>query len=236
MKKLAIIPARSGSRRIPRKNIRDFCGKPIIAYSIEAALDSSLFDRVMVSTDSEEIAEIASRHGAEVPFMRSEKTSNDFSGIDAVILEVLKEYKARGVEFDAFCCIMATAPLLRAERLVEAYKLMVTGNFDSVIPVVKFSYPVQRCLQITDRKVSMVNPENFSLRSQDLPQRYHDSAQFYWKLTASFMKKQKFLADNSGAIVLSELEAQDIDNEEDWNLAELKYLSWKKKSQQENKV
>lgn len=225
MKKLAIIPARAGSKRIPGKNIRDFCGKPIIAYSIEAAKETGLFDRVMVSTDSKEIAEIAIKHGAEIPFLRSEKTSNDFSGIDAVILEVLEEYKRSGIEFGAFCCIMATAPLLRSERITEAYNLMINENFDSVIPVVKFSYPIQRCLQIAKNKVSMVDPTNFSARSQDLPQYYHDSAQFYWKLTNRFLEKQRFLADNSGAIVLSELEAQDIDSEEDWKLAELKYLS-----------
>ncbi|OFX19450.1 MAG: pseudaminic acid cytidylyltransferase [Bacteroidetes bacterium GWA2_31_9] len=223
MKNLAIIPARGGSKRIPRKNIKDFLGKPIIAYSIETALESGLFEEVMVSTDDHEIAEIAIKYGAKVPFFRSEKTANDYAHIAEVIEEVLEKYKALNKIFDNFCCIFSTAPFIKKGRLKEGFDLMINNNFDSVFPVLKFSYPIQRALKIESEKVSMILPENFNKRSQDLMPAYHDSGQFYWMKTQEFYKQKRLFAENSGAIILSEMEVQDIDTVEDWEVAEMKY-------------
>lgn len=223
MKNLAIIPARGGSKRIPRKNIKVFLGKPIIAYSIETALKSNLFDEVIVSTDDKEIAEIAIKYGAKVPFYRSEKTANDYAHIAEVIEEVLDQYKIQNNLFENFCCIFSTAPFINEKRLKEAYNQLIDGNFDSVFPVLKFSYPIQRALKIEDDKVSMILPENFNKRSQDLMPAYHDSGQFYWMKTNAFYQQKRLFADNSGAIILSEMEVQDIDSQEDWEIAELKY-------------
>ena len=220
---IAIIPARGGSKRIPRKNIKDFLGKPIIAYSIETALKSGLFDEVMVSTDDEEIAEIAKRYGARVPFMRSLKNADDFAGTSDVINEVLLEYKNIGIEFDFFCCIYPTAPFITSKKLRESYVKLKKNKFDSVFPVVKFNYPIQRALKIIKDKVSMIEPKNLNKRSQDLMPIYHDAGQFYFMKTESFLIKNKLFTENTGAIELSELEVQDIDTKIDWEIAEIKY-------------
>ena len=223
MNNIAIIPARGGSKRIPRKNVKSFLDKPIIAYSIEAAMKSGLFIEVMVSTDDAEIAEVAKQYGASVPFMRSAKTSDDFATLADVINEVLAEYDKMGKQFDAFCCILATAPFLTSQRIQEAYDQMVNQNFDSVFPVLRFSYPIQRSLQINDGQVSMVYPEHRDSRSQDLLPRFHDSGQFYWMRCDRFQQQQTLFAKKSGAIELKEWEVQDIDTEEDWEMAEIKY-------------
>lgn len=223
MKRLAIIPARGGSKRMPYKNIRPFFGKPVIAYSIEAARACGLFDEIMVSTDDPEIARIAEIYGAKVPFVRSPAASGDFATLTDVITEVLSSYADLGVTFDSFCCILATAPLISAERLSEGSEMLENKSYDSVFPVLKFSYPIQRALRINSGKVYMTSPEFALSRSQDLEPRYHDSGQFYWMKTSEFERQKKLFADNSGAIILSEMEVQDIDNEEDWALAELKY-------------
>ena len=223
MSRIAIIPARGGSKRIPHKNIRPFLGKPMIAYSIEAALTSGLFDEVMVSTDDPEIAEIALQYGAKVPFMRSATTSDDYATLADVVHEVITRYAANDRCFDAFCCILATAPLLTPERLREGVRLMEEEGFESVFPVLKFSYPIQRSLQITDGRATLVYPEFATARSQDLPARYHDSGQFYWMHTGPFMELKTLFTAHSGAIILSETEVQDIDTEEDWTMAEIKY-------------
>jgi N-acylneuraminate cytidylyltransferase len=221
---IAIIPARGGSKRIPRKNIKDFLGKPIIAYSIEAALESNLVKSVLVSTDDEEIAEVAKRYGAEVPFFRSPKNSNDFAGTVEVILEVVKELKARGQAYDNVCCIYATAPFVSVKNLVSGYNLMREKNFDSVFPVCRFSSPIQRALTIENNgHVSMMWPENRTKRSQDLLPAYYDAGQFYWMQTAAVLSQEKIYTDNAGSIILDEMEVQDIDNLIDWQLAELKY-------------
>ena len=178
MKTLAMITARGGSKRIPRKNIKEFNGKPIIAYSIEAALASGVFDEVMVSTDDEEIAEIAKKYGAKVPFFRSEKTANDFATTVDVIEEVLNTYKDRGEEFDIFCCIYPTAPFITAKRLKDAVEQLSASDADSLIPVVRFSYPPQRAMEIHDGKLVFRQPENLSKRSQDLEPHFHDAGQF----------------------------------------------------------
>ncbi|MDD5571193.1 MAG: pseudaminic acid cytidylyltransferase [Bacteroidales bacterium] len=223
MKNIAIIPARGGSKRIPRKNIKDFLGKPIIAYSISAAINSQLFDEIMVSTDDNEIAEIAKQYGAKVPFMRSAKCSNDFATTIDVIDEVISCYEKTNIKFDNLCCIYPTAPLISPERLKESFALLNLKNYDSVFPVVPFSYPVLRGLRLNKERVQMVWPEHLNSRSQDLETIYHDAGQFYMAKTESMKLKKTLWTDNTGAIILSEMEVQDIDNEADWKLAELKY-------------
>ena len=223
MSKLAMITARGGSKRIPRKNIKEFNGKPIIAYSIEAALSSGVFDEVMVSTDDEEIADIAKKYGAKVPFLRSEKTSNDYATTVDVIEEVLEEYKKRGQEFDYFACIYPTAPFITGERLKSATGQLVSSGADALIPVVRFSYPPQRAMVVRDERLIFREPENLSKRSQDLEPYFHDAGQFYILRTESFLKNRALMVGDIIPLELSELEVQDIDNETDWKIAELKY-------------
>lgn len=223
MKRLAIITARGGSKRIPRKNIKEFCGKPILAYSIEAALKSGSFDTVMVSTDDEEIAGIAREYGAEVPFMRSEKTSNDFATTKEVVREVLDTYAAQGKEFDQFCCIYPTAPFLTASRLQEAMALLEKPGVQGAMSVVAFSFPPQRCVIIEDGCLKPKWPENMLKRSQDLEPFYHDAGQFYCLDVKSFLEQDTMVPAVTAPIILSDLEVQDIDNEDDWEMAELKF-------------
>lgn len=224
MSNLAIITARGGSKRIPRKNIRDFLGKPIIAYSIEAALQSRLFDEVMVSTDDQEIAEVAKRYGAKVPFIRSSQNANDHATLADVILEVIDQYADIGKQFDAICCILPTAPFITSNRISEAFDKMKNDGLDSVCPVVEFSYPILRALELTnDNKLRMIWPEYLKTRSQDLKSAYHDSGSFYWVKTYALMNEKNMFCKNGSMIVLPETEVQDIDTETDWKLAELKF-------------
>lgn len=223
MSNIAIIPARGGSKRIPRKNVKSFLGKPIIAYSIEAALNSGLFDEVMVSTDDIEIANIAREFGASVPFMRSDKTANDFATTFDVIQEVLQEYELLNKKFDFTCCIYACAPFVTNEKLINSFQVLQENKFDSVFPIMPYGFPIQRALRKEEDKVSFFYSQFSLSRSQDLEKSFHDAGQFYWMNTAECMKKKQILTKNSGSIVLSELEGQDIDNEVDWKLAELKY-------------
>lgn len=223
MKTLAMITARGGSKRIPRKNIKEFNGKPIMAYSIEAAIQSGAFDEVMVSTDDHEIAEIAKKYGASVPFMRSEKTANDFATTVDVIDEVINEYHNLGKDFDLFACIYPTAPFITSDKLKEAVEKLSSSDADSLIPVVRFSYPPQRAMEIHDGRLVFRQPENLSKRSQDLEPHYHDAGQFYVVRTESFLKNKGIMVGQILPMELSELEVQDIDNEVDWKLAEMKY-------------
>jgi len=223
MKKIAIITARGGSKRIPRKNILPFLGKPILAYSIEAALNSGEFDEVMVSTDDDEIAKIAVEYGAKVPFMRSEKTSNDFASTADVLFEVLDEYERRGRKFDAFCCIYPTAPFVTAAKLKEAMQKLINSDFDTIIPVVKFSYPVQRSFVKNGEALEFKYPEYIDARSQDLEPHFHDAGQFYILKTESFRKNREIMKGKIMPYELPELEVQDIDNMSDWHIAEIKY-------------
>ncbi len=223
MKKIAIITARGGSRRIPRKNIKDFCGKPILAYSVEAALASGVFDRVMVSTEDVEIAEIARRHGAEVPFFRSEETSSDYATTSEVLLEVLEEYGKREERFGMACCIYPTAPFVTGEKLRNAVGMLEESGADSLVPVTPFSYPPQRAMVIEEGRLVFRYPEYLDSRSQDLEPHYHDAGQFYVFRTESFLRTGKVLAGNILPLVVSELEVQDIDNLTDWQIAEMKY-------------
>lgn len=222
--KLAIIPARGGSKRIPKKNIKDFLGKPIISYSIAAALASGLFDEVMVSTEDEAIAAIAVQYGAKMPFKRSAATASDFATTADVIEEVLKEYDKQGMNFETVCCIYPTAPFITPKRLIEGYKLLISNNYDTVAPIVKFSFPIQRSFIMTGKsQIVFSSPEYLQERSQDLIPHYHDAGQFYWMKTAAFIKNKSVWSDNTGAILLSPMEVQDIDTEEDWEVAEFKY-------------
>ncbi|MDO4167434.1 MAG: pseudaminic acid cytidylyltransferase [Eubacteriales bacterium] len=221
---IAIITARGGSKRIPKKNIKDFLGKPIIAYSIEAAISSGVFDEVMVSTDSEEIATISKQYGAKVPFMRSERTSNDYATTADVLLEVLEEYHKRGQTFSYMSCIYPTAPFITAEKLQQAYQQLVSHKeATELLPVVPFSYPPQRGFVMAQEYLEMKWKENLNARSQDLEKMYHDCGQFYFYRVEKYLAAKGQIAGGIVPFVLDELEVQDIDHETDWKLAELKY-------------
>lgn len=220
MKNLCIIPARGGSKRIPRKNVKPFMGKPILAYSIENALATGLFDEVMVSTDDTEIIEVAKKYGASVPFVRSEKTANDYAILADVIQEVVGKYGEKGEHFDNVCCLLATCPLVKPSYISEAYEKLIHSDFISVYPVVQFSYPILRSLKMDKNgEVAMNWPEYAKTRSQDLAPAYHDSGTFYWHKISPWLKGVR----KGGGIVIDEDLVQDIDTEQDWRMAEMKF-------------
>lgn len=223
MSTIAIITARGGSKRIPNKNKRDFLGKPILTYSIEAALASGLFDEVMVSTDDEEIAQIARDAGANVPFMRSSAAADDFATTDDVLMEVLTEYEKEGRKFDYMACIYPTAPFVTAEKLQEAFRILVREEASGVMPVVPFSFPPQRGMAVREGRLEYCYPENAMKRSQDLETIYHDCGQFYFYHVEKYMACRGDLPDGYVPVVVPETEVQDIDNLTDWKLAEMKY-------------
>lgn len=223
MSVIAIITARGGSKRIPHKNIKPFLGKPILCYSIEAAVNSGIFDTVMVSTDDEEIAKIAKKAGAEVPFMRSEATSNDYATTADVITEVLDMYGKRGQKFEEACVIYPTAPFLTAQALQEAMEIRRKKDADSVLPVVRFSFPPQRCVVLKDGYLVPKWPECMPMRSQDLEPYYHDCGQFYCIRVESFMKQKKLVMEHTAPYIQDEINVQDIDTPQDWKIAEMKY-------------
>ena len=227
MNNIAIIPARGGSKRIPKKNIKDFLGKPIIAYSIEAAIKSELFDIIMVSTDDVEIAEIAERYGAKVPFFRSGKNSNDDAPLADVVEEVIKYYK-KTTNFDNACCILSTAPFITVNNLRKGLELLKAKKFDSVRPVVRFSYPIQKALKLESNCVEFLFPDSIFANTQDLAISYHDSGQFYWM---SFDKGLK--GGRRGGFEIDELYTQDIDTITDWKIAEQKYTIMEKANSKE---
>ncbi|MGG5617850.1 pseudaminic acid cytidylyltransferase [Myroides odoratimimus] len=216
---ICIIPARGGSKRIPRKNIKDFLGKPIIAYSIEAAKKSGLFSTIVVSTDDVEIAEIAKMYGAEVPFLRSKENANDYATLSDVVEEVKNWYLKKSIEYDFICCLLATAPFVTTLLLKDAFEVLKETEVDSIRPIVKFSYPVQRGYHFNDSgRVTFLYPEFAKTRSQDLEPVYFDAGLFYW------MKFETgFESDIKGGFIVSEQVVQDIDTLEDWSYAELKY-------------
>ncbi len=219
MSNLCIIPARGGSKRIPGKNIKDFLGKPIIAYSIEAAIKSKLFDEIMVSTDDEEIAKVSKNYGAKVPFLRSAENANDFATTLDVVNEVLDTYQKEGRAFENTCIIYPTAPFVTIERLQEGYRAL--NDYDAAIPVAEFSYPVWRSFKIVENTLAYQCPEFEKSRSQDLPKLYHDAGQWYWIKTNKIVNT--LVPVNTAAILLGNLEVQDIDEGVDWQLAEMKY-------------
>jgi pseudaminic acid cytidylyltransferase len=220
---IAIITARGGSKRIPRKNIKDFLGQPIIKYSIDAALQSQCFDEVMVSTDDMEIADYAKKCGATVPFMRSDKNSNDHSTTVDVLLEVLNSYKDIGRTFEYACCIYPTAPFISAKKLKNAAQKLIEEKCKSVVPVVRFGAPIFRSFKMENELIRMNWPEYLNMRSQDIPQAYHDAGQYYFFRVESFLSDQKIFTDHTIGIEMPESEVQDIDTDEDWTIAEIKY-------------
>lgn len=222
--KLAIIPARGGSKRIPRKNIKEFHGKPIIAYSIEAAINSGCFDKVIVSTDDEEIGTIARMFGAEVPFTRPEELSNDYATTLEVIEHAIRWYEEQGIKVNDVCCIYATAPFLTKESLQNGYEILRESDVNYVFSATSYSFPIQRAIKLSpENSVSMFWPEHASSRSQDLVEAYHDAGQFYWGKAEAFRMQKPIFDNQSKVVLLPRLTVQDIDTIEDWMIAETIY-------------
>ncbi|KQC04392.1 MAG: pseudaminic acid cytidylyltransferase [Methanoculleus sp. SDB] len=222
--RLAVIPARGGSKRIPRKNIRDFCGKPIIAWSIEAALDSGCFDRVIVSTDDAEIADVARQWGAEVPFIRPAELSTDYSGTLSVIRHAVVWFAERGIDFGQICCIYATAPFVSVDDIRRGLEILTTGGSEYAFSVTSFPFPIQRAVKITkDGRLEMFQPEHFATRSQDLEEAYHDAGQFYWGVSDAWREEKPLFSHIAAPVILPRHRVQDIDTPEDWVRAELMF-------------
>jgi pseudaminic acid cytidylyltransferase len=218
---IAVIPARGGSKRIPRKNIKNFCGKPILTYSIDAAFKSKCFDRVVVSTDDSEIADIAIKLGAEVPYIRSAELSDDYAGTNAVMCDAMQWFEKNGELPDLACCIYATAPFISTTSLNDGLNIMMSLKYDYAFTISEFSSPIQRALRINNNGiVEMLDPELYETRSQDLEQAFHDAGQFYWGRTEAWLSKKKILSSNSCPIQLPRHQVQDIDTLEDWEYAE----------------
>lgn len=220
---LAVITARGGSKRIPHKNIKEFLGKPIIAYSIEAAKAANVFEEIMVSTDDEEIAEIARQYGAKVPFMRSEETANDYATTEDAMMEVFKEYAKRGEYFDYAVCLYPTAPFVKTEWIKKGIELIRKPDVGMVMTIVRFSFPPQRCLIKDGKYVKYKWSEYMNSRSQDLEAFFHDAGQLYCYDIKKFMENSGQFADGIVPLEINESEVQDIDTLEDWKIAEMKY-------------
>jgi pseudaminic acid cytidylyltransferase len=224
---VAIIPARGGSKRLPGKNIRPFLGQPVIRYSIQAAQRSGLFRRIIVSTDSEEIAAVARAAGAEVPFLRPESCSNDHAPLADVLDHALRWLSTEAAENDPYaCCLLSTAPMIQARYLKQAYEILIASGVSSVIPVTTFDFPIFRAFSLTkEGACKMVWPEHELTRSNDLPEAYHDIGQFYWVETARFLEQKRFFAPDARAVVIPRHFVQDIDTAEDWARAELMFTA-----------
>jgi len=221
---IAVIPARGGSKRIPRKNIKPFMGQPVIAHSIAAALASSLFDRIIVSTDDEEIAMVARTCGAEVPFMRQAALADDFTGTNAVVSHAIRWLLDHGQPVSHVCCIYATAPFVSADYLRSGYEKLVDSGRSFAFSVTSFPFPIQRAIRIThEGTVEPFFPEHISSRSQDLEEGYHDAGQFYWGKADAFINDEDIFSSVSIPIVIPRHLVQDIDTMEDWTRAELMY-------------
>jgi len=219
---ICVIPARGGSKRIPRKNIKEFNGKPIIAYSIEAAFESNCFDQVIVSTDDNEIKEVAKKYGARVPFVRTAELSNDFTGTLPVVKHAIEWFENNNNTIENVCCLYATVPFIQSKIISEAYQQLISSKSDYCFSVTSFSFPIQRAIRITqDDKVDMFYPENFNARSQDLEEAYHDAGQFYWGKAQAFKDELALFSEVSSPYVLPRYLVQDIDTMEDWIRAEL---------------
>ena len=222
--KLAIIPARGGSKRIPRKNIKEFCGKPMIAYSIEAALDSGCFDKVIVSTDDKEIATIAELYGAEVPFVRPPEISDDYATTIQVVAHAIRWCEAQNWPIEAVCCIYATAPFIDKDDLSLGYSKMVAERVEFVFSAALFPFAIQRAIELSAKgEVTMIQPGHAATRSQDLPEAYHDAGQFYWGQKTAFLDNKEIFAKHSRIVLVPRERVQDIDTHEDWQFAETLY-------------
>ena len=221
MSVVAVIPARGGSKRIPHKNIKLFCGKPMMAYSIEAAKNAGIFSRIIVSTDSKEVASIAKDFGAEIPFMRPVELADDFAGTDAVILHALKRLMEDGEKIDYICCIYATAPFVKAEYILKGYNILCDNKATSCFSVTTYPFPIFRSLKINSQGwLEMFWPEHRETRSQDLPEAYHDAGQFYWADVKKYLKEKQFYSKDAVPVILPRYLVQDIDTPEDWETAE----------------
>jgi len=221
---IAVIPARGGSKRIPKKNIKLFCNKPIMAYSIGVAITSKLFDRVIVSTDNKEIADTAKEYGAEVPFMRPSKLADDYTGTDEVFLHALNFLMNAQIKYKNACCIYPTAPFLTVSLISDGLDKLIENNATSCFPVLEFSSPIFRALEINEKgRLDMISPKYKSFRSQDLQNTYRDSGQFYWVNIKKYFVEKSILSNDSIPIILSKYDAIDIDTDEDWRFAESMY-------------
>ena len=234
--RIAVIPARGGSKRIPRKNIRDFCGKPIIAYTIEALQQSGVVDRIWVSTDDEEIAEVAKSFGAEIPFWRPKELSDDMTRTVPVIAHAVRVMLDHGLAPAAVCCAYATSPLMQAKDIEAALEKLLCGNWEFVIPAVRFSYPIWRSFSVDDQdRLVTFYPEKIKFRSQDLPTAWHDAGQFYWASADAWLQTlpigDLLSTESSTVIELPSWRVTDIDNEEDWQRAEILYEAIQRKGQ-----
>lgn len=222
--KIAVIPARGGSKRIPRKNIRAFCGKPIIAYSIAAAQQTGLFDQIVVSTDDEEIASVARGFGATTPFVRPKEISDDFTGTNAVVKHAVAWFNSQAHDVTHACCLYATAPLMQAQFITEGYEALSRSDAAFAFSVTSYAFPIQRALRITpEGRVDAIYPEHRMTRSQDLEHAYHDAGQFYWGTASAFLEDMPLFASQSIGVILPRHLVQDIDTLEDWQQAELMY-------------
>jgi pseudaminic acid cytidylyltransferase len=222
--KIAVIPARGGSKRIPRKNIRLFCGKPIMAYSISAAQQTGLFDQIVVSTDDEEIASVARACGATTPFVRPRAIADDFTGTNAVVKHAIGWFNGQGHDVAHACCIYATAPLLEARFIQDGYDALAHSDAAFAFGVTGYAFPIQRALRLTsDGRVDALNPEHRMTRSQDLEPAYHDAGQFYWGTARAFLEDTPLFSPQSVGVILPRFLVQDIDTLEDWEQAELMY-------------
>ena len=222
--RLAVIPARGGSKRIPRKNIKLFCGKPMIAWSIEAALDSGCFDRVLVSTDDREIADVAHAYGAEVPFLRPPVLSDDHTGTIPVIAHATQWQKDHGTPATLICCIYATAPFIQVEDLQRGLALLQNSEADYAFSVTSYPYPIQRALRITSGyRIEMFQPDQYNKRSQDLEEAWHDAGQFYWGQATAWLAQKPIFTTQAIPVRLPRDRVQDIDTPEDWDRAVLMF-------------
>lgn len=226
--KIAIIPARGGSKRIPRKNIKLFHGKPMIAYSIEAALKANCFDKIIVSTDDQEIADIAVKYGAEVPFVRPADIANDHATTMDVIQHAISWCESQNFSLELLCCIYATAPFISADDLSQGLQLMSTDDIDYAFSATSFAFPIQRAIGLNENhRVHMFQPEHANTRSQDLPEAFHDAGQFYWGKVAAFKAGKPLFSPSAKAILIPRKRVQDVDTLEDWEFAEALYAVMK---------
>jgi pseudaminic acid cytidylyltransferase len=226
--KIAVIPARGGSKRIPRKNIKEFCGKPMIAWSIEAAKASGLFDRIIVSTDDTEIAEVAKQWGAEVPFIRPAELSDDYVDSGAVVKHAVEWAISNLGKIDLVCTIYATAPFIKPSDLIAGLELLSENGCQIALTVASFPFPIQRAIKISQNgTVAMFQPEHFLTRSQDLEPSYHDAGQFYWATTEAVLNSVSGFSEAAVPLILPRHQVQDIDTNEDWLQAELMFNAWR---------
>jgi N-acylneuraminate cytidylyltransferase len=229
--RLCIIPARGGSKRIPRKNIKEFLGQPVIAYSIKAAIDSQCFDKVIVSTDDAEIAEVVKSFGASVPFMRPDELADDYASTIPVVKHAIEWFDDQGQSPSEVCCLYATAPFVRASTIRKAYEQMQSTQADYCFTATSFAFPIQRAIKITaENRVEMLYPEHLETRSQDLEESYHDAGQFYWGKAEAFKQQKPLFSKSATPYILPRYLVQDIDTLEDWKKAELMYKTIKKEA------